>query len=120
LDRSSRLVMGRGAALELKTRCPWVPKHAGLALIDKHLQSYGVVFIPGNIGLFQVKYHFKEKASTALIKLSGFMLWQYAKTNPELKYHINYPGIGNGGLTEDQVYPIIADWPDNITVWKKE
>lgn len=125
LNRYGELVMGRGAALEAKNRFPELPLLAGQIvrknfkkdIIYKEFYRYGF-FCIGNLGLFQVKYHFKDKADIELIKYSAICLYNYLdETDFNLNVHMNYPAIGYGGLKREDVEPIIQTiLPDNVTV----
>jgi hypothetical protein len=71
------------------------------------------------IGLFQVKYNFKDKASLDLIRASAARL-MYELNSRFLFYTVsmNLPGIGYGGLEYDSVFPIISEiFDDRISVY---
>lgn len=34
------------------------------------------------------------------------------------KIHLNFPGIGNGGLKRSNVLPLLERLPDNVKVWE--
>jgi len=122
------LVMGRGAAKEAATRYPTLPRLLGDVILRRfsHLGGYGVIVIggmPGGteaIGAFQVKRHYREKADPQLIGRSaeGLVL-HLAKYTYYKRVAMNFPGIGYGGLMEDEVWPHIKDLPDNIFVYKR-
>lgn len=67
-------------------------------------------------GLFQTKYYFNDLANIDLIKRSCTTLTNWVKTE-RIPVSLNFPGIGGGGLTMDQIVPIIAELPDNVTIW---
>ena len=73
-----------------------------------------------NIGAFQVKRSFKDKASLDLIERSCVMLDKWCRKNPRAKVRLNYPGIGNGGLSEDEVRPILEECLNmkQVSIWK--
>jgi hypothetical protein len=137
------LVMGRGAAKELVDRFPRIDRDFGSILRMSSLvgKTYGVMILgknfslrvlddpghPGSIfhckfGVFQVKYHWKDKASLNLIHNSVERLCELIDGNSAHNYRIslNFPGIENGKLTREQVMPYIEKLPDNVTVWEKE
>ena len=119
LRSDEALVMGRGIARQLKDKLPKVPYTFG-SLID-HLGTYALVFInrPNacTLGAFQVKHHFADDATLALITMSTKTLAAFATQFKDYRYDINFPGIGNGGLAYDDVLPIIQTLPDNVHVW---
>ena len=127
IKKDGSLTMGKGIALELKNKFPRVEYSFGMAVRIScgHLGKYGVALnthigAPEKVyGLFQVKYHFKDRADLNLIKYSTDILirmldWsEYLRTN---RIAMNYPGIGLGGLSESDVYPIISLLPDNVRI----
>lgn len=129
ITKERKLVMGRGAALELKNRVPDIDKIFGSKLFDKHLGVYGLVYHQGDsifdtvYGVFQVKYHFRDNADLDLIKHSTDMLYEHNKdTWDDDMYSIamNFPGIGYGNLSAKNVLPIISKLQDNITIYVKD
>ena len=121
LTTEGKLVMGRGAAWQLKQKVPGIDKIFGKLINENcgHLGCYGLIFFE-RYGAAQVKYRFDEKANLELITHSMTMLSIMAGNNNKGIYNINYPGIGNGGLKENEVRPIIEMLPDNVHVWKKK
>lgn len=124
INQKGELVMGRGAALELKNRIPWISREFGL-LIENccgHLGYYGYLLADNvknkTYGIFQVKYHFKDNASLDLIEKSTYELHAYVYNLPQ-KISMNFPGIGFGHLSEKDVMPIIEKLPDNVTIYKQ-
>jgi hypothetical protein len=122
------LVMGRGAALQAKTRFPGCDTTFG-RIIAYHLlveggKPYGVLVIPNtlpkSLGVFQVKWNFRDKASLELIRFSSSVLTRKAEGVWKDKLiWMNFPGIWNGGLSRDVVWPLVKDLPDNVVVWMK-
>lgn len=119
------LVMGRGAALELKTKCPDIDSKFGI-LVSKwggHLGKYGLLLATYNpnqndpciFGIFQVKYHYRAKADLDLIKYSTEHLASYADS--PITFSMNFPGIGFGQLSAKEVLPIVEVLPDNVTLY---
>ena len=116
------LVMGRGAALEMKSKYPLLPFDFGKIIKEKcgHLKEYNIIFesnIPIKFGIFQVKYHFKDSANIELIKRSILKL-QIIANNDNKQFAMNYPGIGFGQLSEKDVLPLISMLPNNVTIYK--
>ena len=120
LTSEVKVVMGRGAAWQLKRKIPGIEKTFGKMILDTcgHLGKYGLMF-HGNYGAAQVKYHFKEMADLDLIEFSMIKLSLEAKKDQKTIFNINYPGIGNGRLKESEVKPALRMLPDNVHVWKK-
>ena len=120
LTSEKNLVMGRGAALDLKIKVPGIDLKFGelIHAFCKHLGKYGLIF-HDRYGAFQVKYRFNDKARTDLIRFSTAALTGAANNNSKEIFNINYPGIGNGGLKENDVRPILETLPKNVHVWKK-
>ena len=124
INSFGELVMGRGAALQLKQLAPALPKIFG-SLIEQyygHLQEYNLIIIKllHDVGVFQVKTHFKSKADLRLIERSVFKLHQYARLFPWRHIVMNYPGIGNGGRTREEVEPLIKTLPDNVHIYLQQ
>lgn len=130
IKNNGELVMGRGIALEAKNRFPLIPL-AAARVINKN-KKYGLrILFPEYygadkdqiIGLFQVKYNWKDKADLDLINYSTNELIDF--TNDQLYYQsdlridLNFPGIGNGRLNRNKVLPIIEKLPDSVHVWEK-
>jgi hypothetical protein len=128
------LVMGRGAALELKERVLGIDLECGDVIRDfahehRH-KNYGfqVVRAPSwkegepwkvGIGIFQVKHHFKDKADPGLIATSVMGLTEYARKYPQVNVRLNFPGIGAGRLKREDVEPLLEALPNNVTICYK-
>lgn len=121
LTSDLRLVMGRGAAWVLKMKVPGIDRVFGRMISERcgHLGRYGLLF-HHRYGALQVKYRFDERASVELIQFSLEKLAEKAEEFPKSKFNINYPGIENGGLTKQEVSPLLEALPDNVYVWEKE
>lgn len=122
ITKDDRLVMGRGIALQARDKLPDIDKYLGEQI--KYHQLYGLVVIenfhPQRIAAFQVKYHWREKAELGIIRYSVQRLREYILGLKPLRVDLNYPGIGNGKLSEDQVFPIIVELPDCVHIWRFE
>ena len=120
LTSEKKLVMGAGVARDLKIKVPGIDLAFGelIHTFCKHLGRYGLIFYD-RYGAFQVRYRFNDKARTDLIRFSAAALKTAAVNNPKELFNINYPGIGNGGLKEYEVRPILEVLPENVCVWKK-
>jgi hypothetical protein len=133
IKSNGELAMGRGAALELANRIPFVKFFFGdqIKRYYGHLGNYGVLIMENSegyplvgrkgVGIFQTKYHYKYPANLDLIKCSckkllSLMEWLDSEGN---KVSMNFPGIGNGGLSFQSVLPIVEVLPDNISLYIK-
>ncbi len=112
---SGELVMGAGIALEAARKAPRLPAECGKA-VHEHGRVYGFLPIrhprtPGvaGIGIFQTKEDWKDNANLVLIANSAKMLSEYARYNADIPIRLNYPGIGFGRLTKEQVGPILEE-----------
>lgn len=139
------LVMGRGLAKQAKERYPELPRIAVETIREKtHYHTadnypvYGFIttftssepyeLSPRDrvMGLFQVKYDFRVRASLALIGYSVGCLnnWLYhyhpRELKPDYRVALNFPGISNGGLHEEQVLPLLEDLDDRVLIYKYE
>lgn len=123
--KDGAVVMGRGIALEAKTKFPSLPFDFGNELSNLHPeidQAYvGQIGVYDNtpVWFFMVKDHWTKPASLDIIKSSVFYLkhgFEWGNTRIDL----NFPGIGNGNLPRDLVLPLLTDLPDNIHIWEYE
>ena len=109
--------MGRGVALQASQRYP------GLALkIGQAVKLRGNrLHMMGSLCTFPVKHEWHQKADKALIVQSARQLQILAdacqKEIGPWRFVLPRPGCGNGGLTWDEVRPLIEDiLPDNVHV----
>jgi hypothetical protein len=132
IRKDGEVVMGRGAALEFKERFPLLPIIFG-DQISRHygaLKKYGILlssisgytFRSGQkyLGLFQVKYHFKNPADISLIEFSTNGLMKFIKDIPLNSVSMNFPGVGYGRLQRELILPIIEKLPDNVSIYERE
>ena len=121
LTSEMKLVMGRGAAWQLKRKEPGIDLIFGEKIHERcgHLGTYGLIF-HGRYGAAQVKCRFNERARLGLIRISMRMLGNVAGRDKGKIFNVNFPGIGNGGLKKHQVESLIRDLPENVHVWEKE
>lgn len=116
-----RLVMGAGMALEAKNRY----KGLNLALGERieHLGVYGLLvsenWPTAKLGAFQTKINPADPSPPWLIHYSALMLDQLIRKNKVLMVYLNFPGIGHGGLTKEQVLPLVSFLPDNVCLYEK-
>ena len=123
VTRDGRLVMGRGAARELRDNYPGLDKELGKRI--KALPSHSklaIIRMGGEQLLmwFQVKHHWGDEASPGLIGIAASQLGDIARhpENQDVIFHMNAPGIGNGRLTWDMVEPLLRPLPDNVLIYK--
>lgn len=123
--RDGAIVMGRGAAKQVRDTYPNVQYALGEIIKP---EDY-LVFVPIDntnvhtpseqfIGWFKVKNHWQQPAELELITLSTKALYDLAIKHQDMSFHMNYPGIGNGKLTVDDVGGILSILPDNVFIYK--
>lgn len=117
------LVMGAGAAHHLKRYFLTAEEVFGrMILAHPPTASFTIwkqykILTVGPWGIFQVKYHWGRPALPELITLSVAALTLISPQYESIS--LNYPGIGNGGLSRKVVEPLIELLPDNVTVWER-
>jgi hypothetical protein len=120
ITHDGRLVMGRGAAKQCHDTYPGIDRELAQKVVkqpEKHI--LWIEIEDGQmLGWFKVKHHWADQADIRLIEQSTASLSQLANRRPHLQFHMNYPGIGNGRLTEHEVGHIIHHMPDNISVYR--
>lgn len=78
------------------------------------------------LGAFQVKRGFWMGAPEwtdlclQVVNQSAMALKVWCIAHPYARVDMPFPGIGNGGLDREQVYPLIKDLPDTVYVWRLE
>ena len=116
------IVMGRGAAKQVRDTYPGLDLLYGNKLADKPDAHLIWLFIGANpdkvLGWFKVKHHWQDPADLELIQQSTKQLKQIAEHVPHYVFHINFPGVGNGKLTEEDVLPILETLPDNVRIYR--
>jgi hypothetical protein len=132
LKRNGALVMGRGIARQARDRFPGLDIALGRHIyracgspsvaLRTGLGEYGLLVSPrwpaAKLGAFQVKYHYGQTADLTLIARSAEALVVWCEAHPQAAVHLNYPGIGNGRLHPDEVWPIVARLPETVTLWR--
>lgn len=119
IRKDGALVMGRGAAKQLAGMYPRLPYLLGDRI--EHLGEYNIGVLTDkhsglSLGAFQVKFNFADAADLDLITRSRDELHRLAVEDGRV-FHVNFPGIGNGRLKYDDVFPIMQSLPDNVCVW---
>lgn len=123
VKKNGELVMGRGAALAAKNKYPDLPMLAGNLIRQYPTKEYSFLYFKYgfvyeqfcDIGLFQVKYYWQDEADLDLIVFSVEQLRRFA-TLFSRKMVMNFPAIGNGGRTKEEILPLLAPLPDTITI----
>jgi len=123
VNKRGELVMGKGFArqVSLHFRDHNLAQYFGeqIMLLDAHLKDYYILQHPvTRVCAFQVKRHWRLDAVPDVLWQSVVMLGQWANNEPELTFNLNYPAIGNGGMTVEQVAPYLEWLPDNVHVWR--
>jgi hypothetical protein len=118
LKRNGALVMGRGAAYEAIEKFPGIDMECGKAIKanDADRKVYGFRLINAHFGIFQTKVNWWDNAEIKVIEYSIKMLAKEARAYPKLRYRLNFPGIGCGGLLNKDVVGFLEILPDNVTV----
>jgi len=123
------LTMGAGAAKALARAYPHLPRVFGrMARSEPRMGNwhlYGLLVIqvaPGlSAGLFQTKGDWRNQADLSLIAYSARRLAEWLRNNPGQEAHLAFPGVGLGGLEEEEVLgvlePILGDLP--VTLYKQ-
>jgi hypothetical protein len=123
IKNNGAIVMGRGAAKQVRDTYRGIDKVFGdMIAHEARDDNYepNVLFAREGlqyIGWFKVKRHWQMNAELEIIIRSTTELTQYAVKRPEYKFHMNYPGIGNGELRIEDVAPIVATMPDNVLLY---
>jgi hypothetical protein len=124
LKKNGALVMGRGIARQARDRFPGLDTALGGEIARRcgNRGEYGLLVSPrwpaAKPGAFQVKTDYVQPASLSLIRLSAIALLAWCEEHPGAAVHLNFPGIGNGGLARAQVLPLLKSLPDNVNVWE--
>ena len=124
IKRNGVLVMGRGIARQARDRFPGLDAALGKQILSTcgNQGQYGLLVSPrwpeARLGAFQGKRHYAQPASLELIRHSTAVLCAWCIEHPDASVHLNFPGIGNGRLRREDVLPIIAQLPDQVTIWE--
>jgi hypothetical protein len=124
IRQDGALVMGRGIARQANNRFPGLDLALGREIARRcgNRGEYGLLVSPrwpgAKLGAFQVKADFARPASLFLIRHSVAALLAWCERHPHATVHVNFPGIGNGGLSRVQVLPLLESLPDSVHVWE--
>jgi hypothetical protein len=124
IRKDGALVMGRGIARQARDQFPGLAEALGQHILNTYgsLGEYGLLISPrwpdAKLGAFQVKRHYSQEASLELVRRSTSALYAWCAEHPNASVHLNYPGVGYGRLHREAVLPIIAQLPDQVTIWE--
>jgi hypothetical protein len=117
--RDGRLIMGAGIAKQARDRVYGLDKEFGR--MAKRVR-YGLLVSENwprqKVAAFQTKIDWREPSKLDVIELSTRMLIDWCAAHPTAWVHLNFPGIGRGGLRREDVLPVIAALPDTVAVWE--
>ena len=113
VTKAGNAVMGRGVALQAKRKFPGIERQLGEAILAGGNRPY--LLEPGLFS-FPVKCNWWEKADKNLILASVHALAVLATRLSDRDFAIPLPGTGNGRLDPDEVWPLLSELPDNVTV----
>ena len=122
-----RLIMGAGSALAFRNK--FRDLDAALAAeIQKTIKDHKFLFATVNYTLgsnvyklfaLQTKTHYQNKASMKLIIESFKHFSFFVKQNPDVKFHLPIPGIGCGGISKQEIIPILNQFlPRNVILYE--
>lgn len=105
------LVMGGGIAKQAADRYPGLAKFLG-SHVRKNGNSPGVYPDTGDdrvIVSFPTKYHWKEPSTLSLVRRSAYSIDVLAHEYGWAQVDSAWPGIGLGGLSKEEVRPILDE-----------
>lgn len=119
IRQDGAVVMGRGIALEAKTRYPKLPYDFGAVLQDLGNELVGPIgrYEGVPIWYFMVKNHWANDADLSII-CQSIQALKNKITRTNKRVDLNFPGIGNGRLPRDSVLYLLEDLPDNVHIWE--
>lgn len=144
ITKDGRLVMGRGAAKQVRDHYRGIDRKLGEKIQDIHNRekrenynftlcdidefsqlgaySKSLLKLKSNktfiIGILQVKQHYSSTADIDIIRDGVQVLNHVARSRPNLKFEMNYPGIGYGNLKIKHIRSIVNILPDNVTLYR--
>jgi len=122
IGKNGKLIMGCGAARQAVQQYPGIDGECAQTIRQRGSFTngawvYGFLSVRPNFGIFQVKHHWKDKADLTLIDRSAAALAEFARQHPELNIHMNFPGVGAGGLMRGEVASHLVSLPENVTLY---
>lgn len=128
-------VMGRGIAKQAAERFPTLQLDFGRKLSMYKTAApeipvpnvstigwYGDNSTP--VGWFMVKDHWAADAKLDIIRasvsrlLGAFDAIAWGELDPVTRVDLNFPGIGNGKLSREEVLPLLEPLPDYVHIWE--
>lgn len=120
----SHLVMGAGTARIMRDLYPTVDQVFAAIITESiedgeliHMDCVSTPTMKGGIGYFTTKYEVKQPSTLAIVQKSTNELLAFAQACPEVTIHLPMPGVGLGGLSYDDVLPIVSVLPDNVIIY---
>ena len=113
VTKDGRCVMGRGIAQQAAQRWPTLPHTLGTLIKQNGNHVYR---LPYDLFSFPVKHHWKYKADVDLIRRSAEELLCQVNEYGLSRIYMVRPGCGNGGLSWEQVRPLLDILDDRFIV----
>ncbi len=118
------IVMGRGIAKQASIRFPSIPHDFSKALKDSGYSNVGYIgHYPKYeqvMGWFMVKDHWKEPAKCSIIRESVRQLNEWVQEESIVgRIDLNFPGIGNGKLSREEVLPLLQELTGDVHIWEQ-
>jgi hypothetical protein len=106
-------------ARDLKIKVPGIDKIFGSMILENggHGGKYGFLNYE-KWGILQVRYRFNETADLELISFGMERVKDFAQETNFI-IHLEYPGIGDGDLTKEEVGPLVGTLPGNVYIWER-
>lgn len=112
------IVMGAGAAKEVRDNYPGIDKQFGAVVDSADRLKFVVIGENQELGWFCVKEHWAYNANLEIIAESVEALDIVARRFPQITFHMNYPGIGNGKISIIHVAPLVQRLPNNVILYR--
>jgi hypothetical protein len=125
VQEDGRLFLGYEPAREATRRIPGIEQQCAQEVLANAVNGiYGFLPIRPSrpeqriigFGLFQTRINWEGSPDPELIKYSMECLRHYTETHSNLKIRMNFPEIGHGGLSVDDVAPLLLPLPPTVTV----
>lgn len=129
ISNDGSLLMNRGAAATCSQKYPDIGKVFGdLARkggtlhrneVGNKFLRFGTIYDSKNkLGIFQVKYHFKDDVDLSIVRYSATMLAGISRVIGTV--NMNFPGCGYGQIDRRQVMHVLDDVLDkeDVIVWR--
>ena len=120
IKKNEAIVMGRGAARTVRDTWPGADIKLGQEIRNApNAHLLWIELAPFQyLGWFKVKHHWAQPADIELIKASIRRLKTLAEIDTDKRFHLNFPGIGNGRLSVATVMPHLETLPDNVIIYR--